>query len=298
MLIMNYYAQGNKKYGDRIKKAFEGMGIDTEDWKFINDKDLYFNVGNKIHTIEYEIGFIVTDKSDYEKLPMPNPDLAVGDWLVVDNGNIYQLKGISDTRYELVDTHLDNFSVPFSLDSSLRKWTIEDAKDGDVLAAHEVIVLFKEIDGLNIRCHLSYHHMNTPMVFTNELHNKMAFRPALESERENLFRKMSEEGYTWDSENKRLRNLQDMKNFEPGTVLTSTGDSTFEILKKLSDGYIVLRYSDSHKVYDTEFIKFEELIEFNYTVTDLEWEKDLFIGENIKENPGWDDSYIPNCYYA
>ena len=110
---MNYYAQGNKKYGDRIKKAFEGMGIDTEDWKFINDKDLYFNVGNKIHTIEYEIGFIVTDKSDYEKLPMPNPDFAIGDWLVVDNGNIYQLKGISDTRYELVDTHLDNFSVPF-----------------------------------------------------------------------------------------------------------------------------------------------------------------------------------------
>jgi hypothetical protein len=109
---------------------------------------------------------------------------------------------------------------------------------------------------------------------------------------------MSEECYTWDSENKRLINLQELKNLEHGTVLTAPHDSTIEILKKLSDGYIVLRYSDSHKVYDTEFVKFEELIEFNYTVTDLEWEKDLFIGENIKENPGWCDSYIPNCYYA
>jgi hypothetical protein len=295
---MNYYTQGDKKNGEKIKKAFERLGIDTEDWSFINDKDLYFNVGNKIHTIEYEIGFIVTNKPDYEQLPLPDPDFAIGDWLIVDAGDIYRLKGISDTRYELVDTHMKTFSVPFSLDCSLRKWTIEDAKNGDVLAANEVIVLFKEIDGLNIRTHFSYHYMNTPMVFTNELHNKMAFRPALDSEREKLFRKIAEEGYTWDSENKRLCNLQDMKNFEPGTVLTSTGDSTIEILKKLSDGYIVLRYSDSHKVYDTEFIKFEHLIEFNYTVTDLEWEKDLFIGENIKENPGWSDSYIPNCYYA
>ena len=111
--------------------------------------------------------------------------------------------GVYDKSYHVSDERT-MYRIPFDQQDKWHLWTIEDAEDGDVLACHELIVIFKEIDGLNIRTHLSYHYMNTPMVFTNELHNKKAFRPATKEERDLLFTKMAEDDYSWDSEKKKL----------------------------------------------------------------------------------------------
>ena len=153
----------------------------------------------------------------------PKFKFKVGDWIANDYcaGKVIAL---TDDAY-LLDS---GQGIPFSCEHNAHLWTIADAKDGDVLVAHEVIVLFKEIDGLNIRCYFSYHYMNTPMVFTNQLHNKMAFRPATKDERELLFAKMKEEKYEWDVNKKELRKIQphyDIANFQPfDKVLVRDGD--------------------------------------------------------------------------
>lgn len=84
-----------------------------------------------------------------------------------------------------------------------------------------------------------------------------------------------------------------VKNLEVGTVIADTNYNTYEILKKISDGYILLYYSSSHKVYSTDFIEFDKIVEYGYIITDDEWEVDVFNGDNMKHNPIFDDSFLP-----
>ena len=95
------------------------------------------------------------------------------------------------------------------------KWTIQDAKDGDVLAAHECLVLFKEIDGLNIKCYCTYHYMGcNPSFYVNTLQNKTAFYPATKEQCDILMKAMTDAGYTFDFESKELKKIEEEVNGE------------------------------------------------------------------------------------
>lgn len=141
----------------------------------------------------------------------PPTKFKVGNWIISidkhDSSIFYVSKALKDT-YMLTDINGNEFKKSrYNIEKNYCLWNINDAQNGDVLAAHEVIVLFKEIDGLNIRTHFSYHYMNTPMAFKNDLHNKDAFSPATKDERERLFKKIAEEGYKWDDDEKELKKL-------------------------------------------------------------------------------------------
>ena len=165
----------------------------------------------------------------------PSPKFKVGSWLIQDVNHkyssdiFYVSKALKDT-YVMVDVDgVEYNNSRFNTEKYFRLWNIKDAQNGDVLAAHEVIVLFKEIDGLNIRTHFSYHYMNTPMVFTNDLHNKDAFSPATKDERERLFKKIAEEGYKWDDNEKELKELMyNAGKFNVGDWITD-GNATAQI---------------------------------------------------------------------
>ena len=139
-----------------------------------------------------------------EKLVEPKFKIEKGKWYVctkdlLDNyANKAFCKG--DTYLSTQDGSLipSNSNVPFEVvcDSTyFRDWTINDAKDGDVLAAHECLVLFKKLDGLNIKCYCTYHFMNYPSFYVDTLQNKDAFHPATKEQRDLLFQKMKEAGY-------------------------------------------------------------------------------------------------------
>jgi hypothetical protein len=91
----------------------------------------------------------------------------------------------------------------------MRLWTIQDAEDGDVLAEHETIVLFKKIEGQNIRCYCTYHYLGfNPTFYVGTLQNKDPYCPATKEQRDLLLQKMKETGYEWDSEKKELRTIE------------------------------------------------------------------------------------------
>lgn len=56
--------------------------------------------------------------------PKVEPKFKVGDWVVYNNGNTYQVEEISDERYELINNFGDKLSVPKCWEKSLRLWTI------------------------------------------------------------------------------------------------------------------------------------------------------------------------------
>ena len=216
---MDYYIQGDAARAKEIKAAFEKLGYDVNNWLFTTGVYYTLNgriVNTKIGSNEHELIF---NNPDYKELELPvESKFKVGDWVVRKDGTTFYGGNYVEQVKSVTGDEIGLSSGPLVPNCVIRLWTIQDAEDGDVLAAHEVIVVFKEIDGLNIRCHLSYHYMNTPMLFTNELHNKKAFRPATKDECELLFSKMKEERYEWDDEKKEFCKIQhyDISNFHAG----------------------------------------------------------------------------------
>ena len=160
--------------------------------QYLVSKGYPVNTGGDIPTYEelYEIikeGIINVDKCE--------PKFKVGDW-ITDNNSTFQIVRVENEWYYTDDGDKICFDVAHQY---YRLWTIEDAKSGDVLAANECIVLFKEIDGLNIKCHCTYHFMINLRFNVNTLQNKSAFHPATKEQRCLLFKKIKEYGYKWEN---------------------------------------------------------------------------------------------------
>lgn len=139
------------------------------------------------------------------------PKFNVGDWILY-SGDHYEgvrhITKIDENGYYIERNGLPHGIIPFNHEICMRLWTIQNAKDGDVLAAHECLVLFKKLDGLNIKCYCTYHYMGfNPSFYVDTLQNKDAFHPATKEQRNLLFQKMKEAGYEWDADKKELKKI-------------------------------------------------------------------------------------------
>lgn len=71
---------------------------------------------------------------------------SVGDCIIDECGEIYFINKVLDTTYELLDIDGDDYHIPYdSIDKKYRKWTIMDAKPGDILVTTFYIFKFKNI---------------------------------------------------------------------------------------------------------------------------------------------------------
>ena len=122
-------------------------------------------------------------------------------------------------------------------------WTIQDAKDGDVLftsstASHEVFI-FKglTIEGY-IECYCSYDSEDKYCKGKYHFIGKPTFKthPATKEQRNLLLEKMREAGYEWDREKKELRKID--WNPQPGDTFRKKGTKSpiYHLCDKLEDG--------------------------------------------------------------
>ena len=181
-----------------------------------------------------------------------------------------------------------------TLDKRYHPWTINDAKDGDVLAINwyegddywEKIVIFKKYhnnDDVVGTCVEGYGNTfkNGKLVWDAEVpfFSKTwtgTLRPATKEQRDFLFQKIKEAGYEWNSETKTLKKLP---KFKIGDKIRHKNDNTIRTIN-----YI---YHDSYGLYDCHRILFEDQDEYEL-VTDI---KPKFkVGDRIKKK-GIDDVY-------
>lgn len=90
-----------------------------------------------------------------------------------------------------------------------RLWTIQDAKDGDILTTDLVHFIFKSTD--NSHCYMHCHYSvisdkfgvsDTAVVDSDYVH------PATKEQRDILFQKMKKYGYEWDDKNKETKQIR------------------------------------------------------------------------------------------
>ena len=156
---------------------------------------------------------------------------------ITDGHDSGQIIEVNCHCYKILDfTGNTNIIIPFTLQDNYHLWTIQDAKDGDVLALSwfedknlfEKIVIFKKYhnEGIglyNVPCVEGYGNtfMNGKMLFTDE---KVPYysrswtcnlQPATKEQRDRLFQRIKEAGYKWNVETKTLEEKFDPKTLNP-----------------------------------------------------------------------------------
>ena len=164
----------------------------------------------------------------YKEDKLIKPKFKIGDWVVsMPYKSVYQIEKKENYGYTLRHTLGGSVCLPFSNEELIREWTINDAKDGDVLALSwyegknlwEKIIIFKKyhsegVKGLySMPCVEGYGNTfkNGKIAFTDEkvpYYSKIwtcNLHPATKEQRDLLFQKIKEAGYEWDSEKKELK---------------------------------------------------------------------------------------------
>ena len=141
------------------------------------------------------------------------PKFKAGDWVVWDDkischvDNIYQ--GKESLMYTITDTNNMNRSYSVkSFDNNAHLWSIEDAKDGDVLAEDSCIFIIQKL-GDNNTVAKTYFTLYDDGDFDSDTmlyFDINSTKPATKEQRNFLFQKMKDAGYMWDVEKKELKN--------------------------------------------------------------------------------------------
>lgn len=140
------------------------------------------------------------------------PKFKVGDWVVFNNdhNSIYQIEKIENYEYTLRHILGGSMSLSFSHGNMIRAWTIEDAKDGDVLKEDSCIFIVEKMNPNEtaiVHCCLfddgEFDLTGSTLKFEVD-----STKPATKEQRELLFSKMKEAGYEWDTEKKELKKIE------------------------------------------------------------------------------------------
>ena len=143
------------------------------------------------------------------------PKFHEGDWVFIEEIKGYkegpfQIKSLNEFGYGFDEFHV----VPLEYEELLSEWSIQYAKDGDVLftsstASHETFI-FKSIDEKgNAKCYFTY---DSEDGFREGKYHFIGSatncKPATKEQCDLLFQKMKEAGYEWDAEKKELRKIE------------------------------------------------------------------------------------------
>ena len=176
-----------EKQGEqKIKTPEESLGIDSDTYNKIVDECIY---------------------GEQKPIDKVEPNFKVGDWVVYCNDDVDLITGIEENGYCVNNSGY----IPFICESDIRLWTVQDAKDGDVLAWDDskCIALLKNIydeDSFN-----SYGFVGGctgTFESRQSYHDIEGAHPATKEQRDLLFQKMHEAGYEWDAEKKELIKIE------------------------------------------------------------------------------------------
>ena len=170
----------------------------------LGEREYYFKELNKngYHQDEIKKEIVKNEKK---------PKFHKGDWVVDSQGLTHQIERV----VENVTTYTFGYDIVgggyFNDDSNVHLWSINDAKEGDVLATNSNIVfIYKYLDEGGTIAFRASCTKNSGIYFPKlkeQLCDQDVY-PATKEQRDLLFSKMKEVGYEWDYEKKELRKIE------------------------------------------------------------------------------------------
>lgn len=158
----------------------------------------------------------IEKQSEQKTINKFEPKFKVGDWVVGDEG-IFKITQYEDIwGYELtgVTGYVAHFISPDYVESNFHLWTIDEARDADVLVHSsfmfkDYIFIYNNTSILQAYCY--YSNDVNQFIVVDKRHpcpwDMQEATPATKEQCDLLFQKMKEVGYEWDANKKELRKL-------------------------------------------------------------------------------------------
>lgn len=129
----------------------------------------------------------------------------VGDWVVNKFGDSWHIDSFDKKNYQVSDGKGNYNYFPISKQDEMHLWTIQDAKDGDVIFYDEGwICIFKCIHGIwySSYCFITddgeFHTGYERHAVDSTIHGNA--HPATKEQRDILMKAMNDAGYKWEDE--------------------------------------------------------------------------------------------------
>ena len=169
-----------------MKTPEESLGVDSDTYNKIIDECIY---GEQMPADKVE------------------PKFKVGDWIVF-NGLTLYIKEVVKGYYRTISKGGITNSYGWDIDNVARLWTIQDAKDGDVLNSptHRLIWIYKDNEHYHACVNMNYVTENVVTDGLISISNDAC--PATKDEQAILFAMMKEAGYEWNAEKKELKKIE------------------------------------------------------------------------------------------
>ena len=142
------------------------------------------------------------------------PKFKEDDWVVNnDSGGVYQVIEIRDDEYCLwpLNGEIMGYLRIIDVDNDYHLWTIEDAKDGDVLAEDTCTFIIKKLNNDltgEVYCCL-FDDGDFDLIGSTLGFDEDSTYPATKEQRDFLFAKIKEAGYEWNAEKKELKKVEE-----------------------------------------------------------------------------------------
>ena len=137
-----------------------------------------------------------------------------GDWITHNTANfVFKIIHVGFNGYEVVNRENYKKTISFDNEDNYRLWTIQDAKDGDVLYSidskqpfiYKERPQFSQARGyccINKFGEFAIWNTSKCVICTDK------YIPATKEQRDLLFQKMKEAGYEWEAEKKELKKIE------------------------------------------------------------------------------------------
>ena len=226
-LSINEKAKAYDKAIERAKKIY-GNGIIERIFPELKEGDderikkncIHFLELQKQHhaaTFEIEECIAWLEKQGKQLADKNKPRFEVGDWVVfITSESVYQVEKKENYEYTLRHILGGSMCLPFSNEELIREWTIQDAKDGDVICYRDEISLYKHdienctkqettFGGFVYYCCYDGKRFITDSFYMLTEQDEIDIHPATKEQRDALMKAMNDAGYEWDSEKKELK---------------------------------------------------------------------------------------------
>lgn len=185
------------------------------EWKELTNGDISTEYGTTLDYIQkhwHESEYYLREKQGEQKvIDKVEPKFKVGDWVVQENIGVYKVIEICESWYEVVDNKDKHYSIGFDKEYMCHLWTIEDAKDGDVLVSkyNKPFIYNGNYNDrfVDAHCGLNFDGKFKLAWENCSWTNNKNIHPASEEQCGLLSQKMKEAGYEWDMEKKELKLL-------------------------------------------------------------------------------------------
>lgn len=196
------------------------------------------------------------------------PKFKVGDWVLSDCNNVAYIESISETKYNLqcIDGSHEKMPVEY-VDRCWHLWTIQDAKDGDVLQLGGVTAIFKEyITCRYCKCYCSVYDGEFEIPSQNDdddIYGCYYATPATKEQRDLLFQKMKEADYEFDFEKKELKKI-DKESVQPQvTEDYNPYEAAVKSIAKMCKRYDRMDLDSLQDFYDNVKVKCKDAQEYD-----------------------------------